>query len=124
MKWLTIALRVLMGLLFLFASITYLFHLIEPPPPAGAMKVFGDGLDAAGYLMPTVKVVELLCGLAFLTGRFVPLATVLIAPIIVNIVGVHAALDPAGLPIALFLVVANALVAWRHREAYRALLRP
>lgn len=115
--------RVLMGLLFLFASVTYLFKLFTPPPLTGAMKTFNDGMEAAVYLVPTVKVLELVCGLAFVLGRFVPLATVVIAPIIVNIVLVHAFLAPEGLPVAAFLVIANSLVAYHHRDAYRALLR-
>jgi uncharacterized membrane protein YphA (DoxX/SURF4 family) len=113
-----------MGLLFLFASITYFFKLITPPPSTGAMKVFDDGLEAARYLMPTVKVIELICGLAFVTGRFVPLATVLIAPIIVNIFCIHLFLAPEGLLIAVFLVLANAFLAYYHREVYRPLLKP
>jgi uncharacterized membrane protein YphA (DoxX/SURF4 family) len=123
MKIATVIVRVLMGLLFLFASITYFFGLITPPPTTGAMKTFNDGLDAAVYLMPTVKFFELGCGLAFVSGRFVPLATVLIAPIIVNIVLVHAFLAPSGLPLALFLAGANGFLAWRHRDAYKGLLQ-
>jgi uncharacterized membrane protein YphA (DoxX/SURF4 family) len=123
MKWAVIVVRSLMGLLFLFASITFLFKLITPPPPTGAMKTFSDGLMASRYLMPTVKVIELACGLAFLSGRFVPLATVLIAPIIVNIVLVHAFLGPEGLPLASFLVLANGFLAYHHRESYRPLFR-
>ena len=123
MKWTVIVVRSLMGLLFLFASITFLFKLITPPPPTGAMKVFSDGLAASRYLLPTVKVIELACGLAFLSGRFVPLATVLITPIIVNIVLVHAFLGPEGLPLAIFLVLANGLLAYHHRESYRPLFR-
>jgi putative oxidoreductase len=119
----TTVVRVLMGLLFLFASITYFFELITPPPSTGAMKTFSDGLDASVYLMPVVKAVELLCGIAFVVGRFVPLATVLIAPIIVNIVLVHAFMAPEGLPIALFVAFANAFVAWQHRESYKPLLK-
>jgi uncharacterized membrane protein YphA (DoxX/SURF4 family) len=124
MKIATVIVRVLMGLLFLSSSIAYLFGLIQPPPLTGAMKTFNEGLEASVYLMPTVKVFELLCGLAFLVGRFVPLAAVVIAPIIVNIVLVHLFLAPQGLPIAAFLVFANGFLAWRHREAYRPLLRP
>lgn len=123
MKWAVIIVRSLMGLLFLFASITFLFKLITPPPPTGAMKTFSDGLAASVYLLPTVKVLELACGLAFLSGRFVPLATVLIAPIIVNILLVHSFLAPEGLPIAIFLVLANAFLAYQHRESYRPLFR-
>ena len=123
MRIAVIIVRTLMGLLFLFASITYLFKLITPPPLTGAMKVFNDGLEAARYLMPVAKAIELICGLAFVTGRFVPLATVLIAPIIVNIFCVHVFLAPEGLPIAIFLVLANAFLAYYHREAYQPLLK-
>lgn len=124
MRIAVIIVRTLMGLLFLFASITYLFKLITPPPLTGAMKVFNDGLEAARYLMPVAKVIELICGLAFVTGRFVPLATVLIAPIIVNIFFVHLFLAPEGIPVAVFLVCANAFLAYYHREAYKPLLKP
>ena len=123
MKWAVIVVRSLMGLLLLFASITFLFKLITPPPLTGAMKTFNDGLTASVYLMPTVKVIELVCGLAFLTGRFVPLATVLMAPIIVNIFGVHLFLGREGLPLAIILVLANAFLAYHHRESYRPLFR-
>jgi uncharacterized membrane protein YphA (DoxX/SURF4 family) len=113
-----------MGLLFLFASVTFFFKLITPPPPTGAMQLFSDGLAASVYLLPTVKVIELLCAIAFLSGRFVPLATVLIAPIIVNITLTHAFLDPKGLPVAAFLVFANCFVAYANRDSYKPLLKP
>lgn len=123
MKVTVILVRSLMGLLFLFSSITFLFNLITPPPSVGAMKVFSDGLEASRYLLPTVKVIELTCGLAFLTGRFVPLASILIAPIIVNILLIHAFLGPQGLPIAIFLVLANGLLAYQHRDSYKPLFK-
>lgn len=123
MKWAVIIVRSLMGLLFLFASVTYLFKLVTPPPLTGAMKTFNDGLVASVYLMPTVKVLELVCGLAFITGRFVPLATVLIAPLILNFLGVHLFLAPEGLPVAIILVLANAFLAYHHRDSYKPLFR-
>ena len=123
MKWAVIVVRSLMGLLFLFASITFFFKLITPPPQTGAMKTFNDGLVASVYLMPTAKAIELLCGLAFLSGRFVPLATLLVAPLIVNFLGVHLFLAPEGLPVAIVLALANAFLAWHHRESFRPLFR-
>ena len=124
MKIAVVIVRTLLGLLFLFASITWFFELITPPPQTGAMKVFSDGLDASVYLMPTVKAVEFLCGAAFVLGRFVPLATIVITPIIVNIVLVHAFMAPEGLPIAVFTAFANAFLAYSQREIYKPLLRP
>lgn len=123
MRIVVTVLRTLMGLLFLFASITYFLGLITPPPFEGAMKTFNEGLEASMYLMPLAKTVELICGLAFVTGRFVPLAAILIAPVIVNIVLIQAFLDPVQLPTGIFLVIANVLVAWRHREVYAPLFR-
>ncbi len=123
MKWTVRIVRSLLGLLLLFASITYLFKLFTPPPVTGAMKVFNDGLEASRYLLPTVKVMELLCGLAFLSGRFVPLAAVVFAPIAINILGVHLFLAPENLVIAGFVVFANGLIAWHHRASYRPLFQ-
>ena len=118
-----IIVRSLMGLLFLFASITYLFKLITPPELTGSMKLFSTGLEASVYLIPTVKIFELICGIAFLSGRFVPLATVLISPIIINIFFVHAFLAPDGLPVAIFLVLANSFVIYNYRERFKPLLK-
>jgi putative oxidoreductase len=111
-----------MGLLFLFASITYFFNLIPVPEMTGKMKTFNEGLGASGYIMPIVKTIELLCGLAFVSGRFVALASILIMPIIINILGVHTVLDTQGLPIALALFLFNAFLIYANWDKYRPLL--
>jgi len=83
-----------------------------------------DELNPSQALPETdIKVIELVCGMAFLYGKFVPLATLLIAPIIVNILLAHAFLAPEGLPIAIFLVLANAFVAYNHKESYKPLFK-
>ena len=124
MKIAVVVVRSLLGLLFLFASVSYFFKLVPQPPLSGAMKTFNDGLLASVYLLPTAKVIELLCGLAFLSGRLVPLATVLITPVIVNILGIHLFLVPEGRLLAVALVLANGFLAYHHRDAYRPLFRP
>ena len=124
MKIAVVIVRVLLGLMFLFASITYLFKLITPPPMTGPIQVFNEGLEASVYLMPTVKVIELLCGLAFVSGKFVRLAVVVIFPIIVNIVCVHLFLAPSGLPVAIPLALADLFLAFYYRESYRPILQP
>jgi uncharacterized membrane protein YphA (DoxX/SURF4 family) len=112
-----------MGLLFLFSSITFLFKLYTPPELTGNLKIFFEGLAASVYILPTVKITELICSIAFLTGRLVPLAAVLITPIIINIFMVHTFLDTKGLPVALFLVLANAFVVYYYREVYKTLFK-
>ena len=122
MKIAIIIVRTLMGLLFLFASIVVLFKLVPQPELTGNVKVFMDGVNASGYLMPLIKITELLCGIAFVTGRFVPLAAIVIAPITVNIFLFHAFLDPAGLPVAIFLLLGNLFLAYTYRKNYESVL--
>ena len=122
MKIAVIIVRVLMGLLFLFASIVVLFKLVPQPELTGNVKVFMDGVNASVYLMPLIKITELLCGIAFVTGRFVPLATVVIAPVTINILFFHAFVDASGLPIAIFLLLGNLFLAYTNWEKYKPLL--
>ena len=124
MKYVMIIVRTLMGLLFLFGAVAYFFNLVTPPPLEGAMKTFNEGLAASGYFFTLLKVTELVCGLLLITGRFVPLALVILSPIIVNIFFVHALLDRTGLPVAIFLVLANFFLAYFYRDAFKALLTP
>jgi putative oxidoreductase len=122
MKIAVIIVRILMGLLFLFASVSVLFNLIPQPELTGKVKVFMEGVNASGYLLPLIKITELVCGLAFVSGYFVPLAAVVIAPIIVNIFFFHAFVDTSGLPVAVFLVLANIFLAYAYWDKYKPLL--
>lgn len=121
MKIASIIVRILMGLMFAFASIAFFFKLVSAPEPAGSVKIFNDGIAASIYLMPTVKVFELLCAIAFLSGRFVPLATVIIFPITLNILLFHAFLEPSGLLIAMLLMIGNLFLAFYYRKNYKGL---
>ncbi len=123
MKIAMVIVRTLMGLLFIFAAIVVLFKLAPVPELTGVAKTFNDGIFAVGYFVPMLKIVELTCGILFVIGRFVPLATILIAPIIVNIFAYHAFIDRSGLPVAIFLVAANIFVAFYYRIVYRELFR-
>lgn len=122
MKIAEIIVRTLLGALLLFASIAVLFNLAPQPELTGNPKLFMEGVAASGYLMTLIKVTELLCGLAFVIGRFVPLATVVIAPITLNILFYHIFTDRSGLAVALFMVAANLFLAYRHWDKFRPML--
>jgi uncharacterized membrane protein YphA (DoxX/SURF4 family) len=124
MKIAAVIVRTLMGLLFLFASVTYLFNLVPQPELAGNMKIFSDGMAASGYLLALAKIVELVCGVAFVSGRFVTLAAVLIAPVTVNIFFISVFLDPRGLPVSVFLVLSNLFLGYYYRDNYKTLFAP
>ncbi|MGD9560741.1 MAG: DoxX family protein [Pyrinomonadaceae bacterium] len=125
MKIAMIIVRTLMGLLFIFASTSYfaiILGFFPLPPMEGPIKTFNEGLAASGYFFILLKVTELACGILLLVGRFVPLALVILAPIIVNILMVHLFLDRSGLPVAILLVLAEAFLAYCYRDRFAPLL--
>ena len=122
MKIAVIIVRVLVGLLFVFASSVFFFKLMKEPELKGSAKLFMEGVSATGYFMPLLKSTEMACGLAFLIGRFVPLATVVIFPVVLNIFLYGAFVAPEGLPVGIFLLVANLFLAFAYRKHYTALV--
>jgi putative oxidoreductase len=122
MKIAAIIVRVLMGLMFVFASVVVLFKLMPTPEPKGAVKTFMDGIEATVYLLPFIKLTELFCGISFLVGRFVPLATIIIFPIVLNIFLFHLFVAPEGLVMAILLLLGNLFLAFYYRNNYRSLL--
>ena len=42
-----------------------------------------------GYLWPLIKVTEIVCGVLLILGMFVPLALVVLAPVVLNILLFH-----------------------------------
>lgn len=121
MKIAIIIVRSLMGLLFLFASSVYFLQLVPQPELKGGVKLFMEGVNATGYLMTFIKITELSCSIAFLTGRFVTLATVVIFPVVLNILLFHTFLEPQGLIVAILLLAGNLFLAYSNRAHYKAL---
>lgn len=121
MKIAVIILRTLMGLLFIFASSMYFLNMIQAPEMTGPIKTFNEGLAAAPYFMTLMKTTELVCGILLVTGYFVPLALVLLAPVIVNIFFVHATIAPEGLPTAIIVVLIEAFLGYAYRKSYAPL---
>lgn len=124
MKIAMIIVRTLVGLLFIFSSVAYFLNLVEPPPLEGPIKAFNEGMAATGYFLPLLKGTELVCGIALVAGRFVPLALIILAPIVINIFFVHLFIAPEGLVIGIVLVVLLAFLGYCHRDSYRELLKP
>ena len=124
MKKVTLVIRLLLGLGFLASGVAFFFT--TPPPMEGALAEFFEGMAATRYFFILLKGTEIVCGLALLTGLFVPLALVVLAPIVLNIFLVHAFVAPEGLPLALFIGLLEAYLAFFSTEyspAIKALFR-
>lgn len=116
-----VAARLLLGAVFFVFGLNGFFHFIPQPPSPGPAAAFGAALAYTGYMFPLIKGVEVLTGALLLSGRYVPLALTLLAPVVVNIVAFHLFLAPAGLALPLVLLALGLYLAWTERAAYAPL---
>lgn len=112
--------RLLLGLIFVVFGLNGFLRFIPMPPPTGVAAQFSGAIFASHYWV-VIFGLQLLGGLLLLLNRFVPLALVLLGPVIVNIFFFHALMAPAGLPLALVVVILWAIVALRNKQFFAGL---
>lgn len=122
MKIAALIARLLLGLVFLVFGLNGFLNFLPLPAPTGQAGQFIDVL-AASHFMVFVFTLEILGGLLLLVNRFVPLALVLLGPVIVSIFLFHALLDRAELGLAVLVVVLWVIVAADNREHLAGILR-
>jgi putative oxidoreductase len=123
MKIASLIARVLLGLIFLVFGLNGFLHFIPMPPPTGVAGQFFGSIFASHYWM-VVFGVQTLGGSLLLLNRFVPLALVILGPVIVNIFFFHALMAPAGLPLAIVVVALWAIVANRNKQYLAGIFVP
>lgn len=123
-RHLVTAARILTGLSFLVFGLDGFLQFIPKPTsgiPEGALA-FGAALFQTGYMFQLIKGTEVLAAILLLSNRFVPLALLLLAPVVVNIVAFHVFLAPDGIVIAGLHAVFVLYLAWAHRKAFAPVL--
>ena len=115
--------RIVLGLIFTVFGLNGFFNFIPMPPPAPEMGAFMGALAASGYFFPLLKGTEVLVGLALLSGKFVPLALIVLAPISIDIFFVHAVIDPAGLPMGILVLALHLVLIKGNWESYKELFK-
>ncbi len=89
----------------------------EPGPGAD----FQNALEASGFIVPVMLTCYVLGGAALLFSRTAPLGIVLLAPFVAVIFFYHILLGGSALW-ALFWAAGLLLLAWRYRDAFKALV--
>jgi uncharacterized membrane protein YphA (DoxX/SURF4 family) len=123
-RYAPVAARILLGLVFFVFGLNGFFNFIPPPPegvPAGAMKL-GAAMAESGYLFAFIKGTEVLCGALLLANVFVPLALVVLMPIVLNIIAFHLFLAPDGTGLGFVILAVQLYLAWVYRQAFAPLL--
>ncbi len=114
--------RILLGLIFFVFGLNGFLGFLPQPEVPEAAGAFLGGLAAAGYMFPLIKGTEVVAGALLLGNRFVPLALVVLAPVVVNIVLFHAVLAPAGMVLPIVVLALELYLAWSYRDAVRGVL--
>ena len=121
-KWICYGFQILFGLIIILSGTNKFFDFI-PIPYEGLAGEVMVGLVKAGYLMPLVALLEIGIGILFISNILVPIAALLLAPLSINFVGFHLALDIAGIAPAAFIFIANVYFIFLHRNKYLILLQ-
>lgn len=118
MKIVALIARILLGLVFLVFGSNGFIHFIpmQPLPPGPAGQFLG-ALFASHYV-PVVSAFQVAGGALLLVNRYVPLALVLLGPVIVNIFFFHLLMDRRGLPLAILVVIFWGILFFRHRQHF------
>ncbi len=116
-------LRILFGLLFLVFGLNGFLHFLKMPPiPAPAGAFFG-ALGATGYMIPLLFATQILGGILLVIGLLVPVGLAILAPVVVNIILFHIFLDPAGLPLAIVVIVVEAILTGWYWQSFASMFR-
>ncbi|WP_433975202.1 DoxX family membrane protein [Tunturiibacter lichenicola] len=97
MKIAVVIARILLGLVFLVFGSNNFFHFMPNQPIPGDAGVLADVLFRHGWFT-FHGVLEVVAGVLLLIGRYVPVALVLLGPILVNILMFHLTLAAGILP--------------------------
>jgi len=118
MKTVTLIARLLLGLIsVVFGLNGFLNFLNMGPPPSGLAGQFIGALALSHYYW-VVAALQVAGGALLLVNRFVPLALVLLGPVIVNIILYHVFLNPSGAGLAIVVVILWGIVFYSYRQYF------
>jgi putative oxidoreductase len=123
MKIATIVARYLLGLLLTVFGLNGFFNFL-PATPLPPMAVQFFTLLVTSHYMVLVFLLQLVCGILFLSNRYVPLALTLIGPVIVNILLFHITMNPSGIVPGAIATVCWLIVFSSVRPAFAGIFRP
>jgi putative oxidoreductase len=118
MRIVTLIARLLLGLIFVVFGLNgFLNFLSMGPMPTGLAGQFIGALFLSHYLW-VVAALQIVGGALLLVNRFVPLALVLLGPVIVNIICYHVFLNPSGAVLAAVVTILWFIVFYAKRQYF------
>ena len=122
MKIATVIARVLLGLVFFVFGLNHFLHFAPAPElePGNATN-FIVALNESGYFT-VVALLKIIGGALLLSGFYVPVGLVLLAPVVVNILLYHVFLQTEGIGMAIVISILTVFLIWRHWRVFKPIL--
>jgi len=118
MRIVVLVARLLVGVIFLVFGLNgFLNFLNMGPMPTGLAGQFIGALFLSHYFW-VVAALQIAGGVLLLVNRFVPLALVLLGPVVVNILLYHIFLNPSGSAVAIVVAVLWLIVFYAKRQYF------
>lgn len=118
MRMVTLIARLLLGILFVVFGLNGFLNFINMGPlPSGLAGQFILALVLSHYFW-VVAALQVIAGVLLLVNRYVPLALVLLGPVIVNILLYHIFMLPAGVVLALVATILWFIVFYSYRQYF------
>lgn len=121
MKVAVVIARVLLGLVFLVFGLNNFLHFIPAQMPPGDAGTLSMIMFKHGWLT-FHGVLYVIAGVLLLVGRYVPVALVILGPILVNILLFHLTLFP-GIGPGLVCTVLEVFLIWAYWPAFRNIFK-
>lgn len=115
MKIAALIARIILGLIFVVFGLNGFLHFIPGPLPPGLAGQFLGAMIQSHYVL-AVAAVQVVGGALLLANRYVPLALVLLGPVIINIDLFHILLMPAGAQLAILVTIGWIVIFIQQRE--------
>lgn len=123
MKTAVLIARFLLGFIFTIFGLNGFLHFLKMPPPAGQLAQQYTGALFLSHYLLVVFLIQLIGGILLFIGRYIPLALVLLGPVLVNVLLFHSTMDPGGLPIALLTTALWFIVFYGVRHAFAGIFQ-
>ena len=118
MKIVILIARLLLGLVFVVFGLNCFLNFLDMgPPPPGLAGQFIGALFVSHYYW-VIAGLQVAGGVLLLVNRFVPLALLLLGPIIVNIICYHVFLNPSGAALAAVVTILWFIVFYGKRQYF------
>jgi putative oxidoreductase len=117
MKYLVTVSSVLLGLIFVVFGLNGFLHFIPTPQLPGVAGQFLGAIFRSHFYI-VVFLTQIVGGSLLLVNRYVPLALLLLGPLLVNILSFHIFMSPTNIPLALVATALWFILFFQMRSAF------